>query len=57
MNRVLMFPALAVFVHTCDVQLNVEIVALNLFTIHFNHVADTEMDFPFVTAAAKTSVA
>ena len=32
-----MFPALAIFVHTCDVQLNAEIVALNL-----NHVADTE---------------
>ncbi len=52
-----MFPALAVFVHTFDVQLNVEIVDLNYFTNHFNHVADTEIDFPFVTAAAKTGVA
>jgi AhpD family alkylhydroperoxidase len=32
-------------------------VGLNLFTNYFNHVADTEIDFPFVTAAAKQSVA
>jgi len=30
-------------------------VGLNLFTNYFNHVADTEIDFPFVTAAAKNS--
>ncbi len=28
-------------------------VGLNLFTNYFNHVANTEIDFPFVTAAAK----
>ncbi len=32
-------------------------VGLNLFTNYFNHVVNTEIDFPFVTAAAKTSVA
>ena len=32
-------------------------VGLNLFTNYFNHVADTEIDFPFVTAAVKTSAA
>ena len=32
-------------------------VGLNLFTNYFNHVADTEIDFPFVTAAANKSAA
>ncbi len=32
-------------------------VGLNLFTNYFNHVANTEIDFPFVTAAAKKSAA
>lgn len=30
-------------------------VGLNLFTNYFNHVANTEIDFPFVTAAANNS--
>lgn len=32
-------------------------VGLNLFTNYFNHVANTEIDFPFVTAVAKKSAA
>ncbi len=32
-------------------------VGLNLFTNYFNHVANTEIDFPFVTAAATKSAA
>jgi AhpD family alkylhydroperoxidase len=32
-------------------------VGLNLFTNYFNHVANTEIDFPFVTAAASISAA
>ncbi len=32
-------------------------VGLNLFTNYFNHVADTEIDFPFVTAVAENSAA
>ena len=32
-------------------------VGLNLFTNYFNHVANTEIDFPFVTAVAKNSAA
>ncbi len=32
-------------------------VGLNLFTNYFNHVANTEIDFPFVTAAASKSAA
>ncbi len=32
-------------------------VGLNLFTNYFNHVANTEIDFPFVTAAATNSAA
>ncbi len=32
-------------------------VGLNLFTNYFNHVANTEIDFPFVTAAANKSAA
>ncbi len=52
-----MFPALAIFVHARDDKLNVEIVALNLFTNHFNLVANAENNFPFVTAAAETSAA
>ncbi len=30
-------------------------VGLNLFTNYFNHVANTEIDFPFVTAATNNS--
>jgi alkylhydroperoxidase family enzyme len=32
-------------------------VGLNLFTNYFNHVADTEIDFPLVTTATSKSVA
>ena len=32
-------------------------VGLNLFTNYFTHVANTEIDFPFVTAAASKSAA
>ena len=32
-------------------------VGLNLFTNYFNHVADTEIDFPFVAAATSKSAA
>jgi uncharacterized peroxidase-related enzyme len=32
-------------------------VGLNLFTNYFNHVADTEIDFPYVTADVKKNVA
>jgi len=32
-------------------------IGLNLFTNYFNHVANTEIDFPFVTAVAKNSAA
>jgi len=32
-------------------------VGLNLFTNYFNHVAATEIDFPFVTATATKSAA
>ena len=53
MIRVLTFPALAVFVNKRDIQPNVAVIALNLFTDYVNLVADTENDFSFVTAAAK----
>lgn len=32
-------------------------VGLNIFTNYFNRVADTEIDFPFVTATANQSAA
>ena len=32
-------------------------VGLRLFTKYFNHVANTEIDFPFVTAVATNSAA
>ena len=32
-------------------------IGLNLFTNYFNHVADTEIDFPYVTADVKINVA